>query len=165
MIESTYSAVLTQNSPIFARTDCKTLDYYYEAVQMEVIQSGCYNLAGNSSIDVYGHLYKDEFSPLFPMHHLFAEDGRDYRDRHFELQASLLNNTKYILVATTFHPNMTGPLNVLVTGPNGVNLSRIREYFHDGYFLLSNFPISVMDTLYCIQMTLHQSFNQYIHQH
>ena len=130
MIESTYSSVLTRDSPIFARTDCKTSNYYYEAIRMEIVQSGCYNLIGNSSIDVYGQDYKDQFNPLFPMHDLFAEDGRTYRDGHFELQTSLLNNTKYILVVTTFHQNITGTLSVLVTGPNSVNLNRISEYFY-----------------------------------
>ncbi len=113
---------------MFSQTDCDTSTYYYEAIQVEVLQSGCYNLVSNSKIDTYSYIDENYFKPVFTTDKLFLEIGRGHRNDQYELQASLLINTKYILVVTTFNPNMTGMFSVLVTGPNSVNLKRISEY-------------------------------------
>jgi hypothetical protein len=103
-------------------------NYYYETIQMEVLENGCYNLVSNSTFDTYSYIYEDYFKPVIPTDNLFSQIGRDYRGGHFELQTPLLINTKYILVVTTFNPNVTGVFSVIVTGPNSVNFNRVSEY-------------------------------------
>jgi hypothetical protein len=127
---------LTDHSQIFAHTDCGTSNYYFEAIEVEVFESGCYNLVSNSTIGTYGYIYQDYFKPVIPTDNLFSQIGRAHRDDLFELQTSLLINTKYILVVTTFNPNVTGVFSVVLTGSNIVNFNRISEYL-SFFFVIS----------------------------
>jgi len=108
------------------RTDCGKLNYCYEAIEVEVLENGCYNLVGNSTIDTHGYIYKDHFNPMVPSINILAENWGGYHDDQFELEISLLINTKYILVVTTFDPKVTGVFSVNATGPNSVNFNRIK---------------------------------------
>ncbi len=127
-MKSTYSSKLTENSPMFARTTCGMSNYYYEAIQVEVLESGCYNLVSNGTIDMYGFIYKDYFNPVAPTANFLPVSVLDYDGDQFELQTSLLINTKYILVMTTFYPKVTGVFSVIANGPNSVTFDRISEY-------------------------------------
>lgn len=115
---------------MFARTDCGTSNYYYEAIEVEVVESGCYNLVGNGTIDTDGFIYKDYFNPVTPTAQFLSGSGRGYHGDQFELQTSLLINTKYILVVTTSNPNVTGAFSVIANGSNSVTFNRISEYFY-----------------------------------
>jgi hypothetical protein len=103
-------------------------NYYYEAIQVEVLESGCYNLVSNGTIDMYGFIYKDYFNPVAPTANFLPVSVLDYDGDQFELQTSLLINTKYILVMTTFYPKVTGVFSVIANGPNSVTFDRISEY-------------------------------------
>ncbi|CAF1193465.1 unnamed protein product [Adineta steineri] len=124
-IQSTYSSTLTENSQIFAPTDCGKLNYYYETIQVEVNESGCYNLVSKSGIDIYGYISEDYFKPIIPTENSFSHIGPFYANNQFKLETSLLINTKYILVVTTLNPNITGNFSVIATGPNHVIFNRI----------------------------------------
>ncbi|CAF4326758.1 unnamed protein product, partial [Adineta steineri] len=127
IIQSTYSSILTENSEIFAHIDCEKLNYYYETIQIEVNESGCYNLVSKSPIDTFGYIYQDYFKPIIPTDNSFSHIGPKYTDNQFKFETSLLFNTKYILVVTTLNPNVTGNFSVIATGPNHVIFNRISK--------------------------------------
>lgn len=107
---------------------------------MEVLESGCYDFIGNSTFDTYVHLYKDHFDPVLPTNNLSAEISGDLHDHRFELQTSLLINTKYIFVVTTLFLNATGIFSLIASGRNSIKFNRIGECF--SFQLLLAFYIS-----------------------
>lgn len=112
---------------MFTRTDCRTSNYYYETIQVKVLENGCYKFVSNSTVDTYGYICEDYFKPVTPSDNLFLEIGRGRRDGQFEVQTSLLIDTIYILAVSTLEPNVTGVFSVMATGPNTVNFTRISE--------------------------------------
>jgi hypothetical protein len=114
---------------MFARTGCELPNYYYEAIQVDVVESGYYNLISNSLIDTYGYMYKEYFNPMIPTNNLLLQNDRSFCSNQFKFVTSLEVNTMYVLVVTTFDPSVTGMFSVIVTGPNNVSLNRISEYF------------------------------------
>ena len=128
VVESIYSSELTENSSTFTRINCESSDYYYEAIEIDVIEGGCYNLISNSTIDTYGYIYKNYFYSIDSTINLVSENDRGFRSNQFELITQLQTNTKYILVVTTNDPNVTGVFSLLVTGPKNVKFNRISKY-------------------------------------
>ena len=128
VVESIYSSKLTENSSTFTRINCESPDYYYEAIEIDVIESGCYSLTSNSTIDTYGYIYKDKFYSIDATINLVSESDRNLRSNQFEVIIQLQTNTKYILVVTTNDPNVTGVFSLLVTGPTNVRFNRISKY-------------------------------------
>lgn len=123
---------------MFAHIDCGTLSYYYEAIQVEISENGCYNFVSNSTIDTYSYINEDYFKPMISTDIFLSQIVRGHRNEQFELQTTLLINTKYILVVTTFNPNVTGMFSVIATGPSSVNFSRISEYFFHLFCTMTN---------------------------
>ncbi|UJR19337.1 hypothetical protein I4U23_022466 [Adineta vaga] len=127
IIQSKYSSALTENSQTFMPIGCGTPTHHYKAIQVDVIETGCYNLVSNSTIATYGYIYKDDFIPINPTVNLFLQTDRNYRSNQFEFQTHLLVNINYILVVKTFDPAVTGVFSVLITGPNNVSFTSIGE--------------------------------------
>ncbi|CAF1600222.1 unnamed protein product [Adineta ricciae] len=124
LIAANYSSILTQNHTKFSRTIFHQSEYHYETIEVLVDENGFYILTANSSIDLYGQLYKHYFDILNPVHNLIAWHGKCCNKDQFRFTLELLTDTKYILVVTTYNPNMTGPFSVTVFGPNTVHLER-----------------------------------------
>jgi hypothetical protein len=114
---------------MFTDTSCEAPNYYYEAIQVDVVESGCYNLTSNSTYDTYAYIYKGNFNPISLTSNLLSENDQSGYSNQFELIISLQVNTTYVLVVTTVDSRMTGIFSVIVTGPNNVSLNRISEYF------------------------------------
>lgn len=124
---------------MFVHVDCGTSSYYYEVIQVEINENGCYNLVNNSTIDIYSYINEDYFKPMISTDSFLLQIARSHRNKQFKLETTLLINTKYILVVTTFNPNVTGMFSVIATGPSSVNFSRISEYFNifSSFFFLN----------------------------
>ncbi len=120
---------------MFSRIECGSSNYYYQAIQVNVVETGCYSLVSNSTIDIYGYIYTDNFDPFNMNMNLLSQSDQSYRNNQFELISVLQTDITYILVMTTFDPNMIGLFSVLVTGPKNVRLNRISEYL---YFFVKN---------------------------
>jgi len=125
-----YSSELNASSPTYARTGCLEGNYFYEAVEVKVVETGNYSLGTNSTMDTYGYIYKNSFDPTFVTVNLLLEDDQSYRNDQFKLIIPLQVNTTYILVVTTYSLNVTGMFSVLVSGPNNVSLNRISKYLY-----------------------------------
>jgi hypothetical protein len=126
-----YNSALTTMSPSYTRTsDDKSPRYYYEAIQMKVMEAATYSFRSNSTMDTYGYIYKDSFNSCDPALNLISEDDQSGGSNQFQLISSLRANTTYILVVTTFRKSITGNFSILVSGPNDVTLNYISEYIY-----------------------------------
>ena len=97
---------------------------------MNVIEDGNYTLGSNSSIDTNGYIYKDKFNPYDPSMNQVAEDDDGGFNGQFKLFVYLLTKTTYILVVTTFAPEVVGSFSIIASGPNNVTLKYTSEYAH-----------------------------------
>ncbi len=123
-----YSSALMTNSTTYSRT-CAKSNYYYEAIQLTVVEVGNYSFRSNSNFDTYGYIYKSNFNPLNPFENLLSKNDDGCRDGQFKLISYLQTGTTYILVVTTFSSNVTGDFQISVSGPQHVSLNHISEYF------------------------------------
>ncbi|CAF4032888.1 unnamed protein product [Adineta steineri] len=124
VFQNIYSSSLTNNNQIYYR-DCKKQNFYYESIQVKVIQSGYYSFRGSGYIDPYGFIYKNKFNPLDPSENLFDQDYDRCTDIQFKLNIYLEVNITYVLVITTYESKEIGTFSIVVSGENEVNLDRI----------------------------------------
>ncbi|CAF0857365.1 unnamed protein product [Adineta steineri] len=124
-VQSAYSSELTTNSQTYSR-DCRKLNYYYETIRMRVVETGSYALISNSSMDIFGYIYEDDFNPMNPFENLLPQDYRACSSPDFKLIADLYTGTSYILVVTTSSPNMRGNFSIRTSGPNNIFLDPYR---------------------------------------
>ena len=134
VVQSIYSSELTAGSHMYCR-DRQGVSYYYEAIQVNVVTSGCYTLRSISTVNTYGYLYKHNFNPFNSSENLLSKDHHSGDDGQFKLARYLENRTKYILVVTTYYENVRGKFSIFVSGSNNVSLNRFSEYM---YCLLNN---------------------------
>ena len=124
-----YSLEWTSNSPIYSHTGCGMLDTIYEAIQVNVVKTGCYSFVRNSSDITYAYLYMDNFDPLSPLTNLLTKDDQMYQSDQLKIKGYLQSNVTYILVLAKPNFNITGSFSVLGTGPDQLRFQRLSEYF------------------------------------
>ena len=122
-LRATYTSELTEETQVYPRI-CGKGNYHYETIEIHIKSSGSYTFDTNSSILLYGYLYKNNFDPSYPNENLLIESEFSCDTYHFELGDYLEANRVYILVVTTFHPNVRGSFTLLVTGPHNLTLNR-----------------------------------------
>ncbi|CAF0983595.1 unnamed protein product [Adineta steineri] len=120
-VQSNYSSELNTSSQTYSR-DCRKSNYYYQAIRMNVMETGYYALSSNSSMNTFGDIYKDDFNPMNPFENLLSQDYRACSSQDFKFIAYLHTGTKYILVVTTSSPNMTGNFSILTSGPKNITI-------------------------------------------
>jgi len=126
VVQSIYSSALSGNSSIYMRTGCGI--YYYEAIQVNVNETGTYSLLSSSNIDTYGFIYKNSFNPANPSMNQLSQNDNGCGNNQFNLTAQLQSNTTYILVVTTSRPGKKGAFSIVVSGLGNVSLKPISEY-------------------------------------
>ncbi|CAF3104351.1 unnamed protein product [Rotaria socialis] len=94
--------------------------YYYAAIEVRVAMTGYYGITSTSDADTYGSIYTDNFDPAFPDRNLLAKNDDDFGNGQFKLTVFLKSWNRYVLVATTFSPNVTGTFDVNTSGPGSV---------------------------------------------
>ncbi|CAF4100912.1 unnamed protein product, partial [Rotaria sp. Silwood2] len=127
MAVPTYSSVLTFNSQTFChRTDnCLDSPFFYEALQLNISMDGNYTFLCNSSMDTYGYLYNNTFDPVYPTMNILAIDDDSGGNYQFMFSMFLQTLSQYILVATTYNKNITGPFTITAHGLAPVGFTRI----------------------------------------
>ncbi|CAF1155120.1 unnamed protein product [Adineta steineri] len=140
IIFSKHSSELTLNSGIYTRNGSSGVNYYYEAIEVQVNTTGNYTFTSSSSIeDTYGYLYQRNFYPSAPSYNIVSKDDNGAGNGQFQVIAALRSDTKYILVFTTFHENNTGSFSILTSGPDNV--------FNPIEVLSTTTPMPICDTL------------------
>ncbi|CAF3947851.1 unnamed protein product [Adineta steineri] len=123
-LQKTYSSSLTSNNQIYYR-DCKKQNFYYESVQVQVIESGYYTFRGSGTIDAYGSIYENKFNLLNPSENLLKTDDDSGFDTQFKLDIHLDVDTIYVMVVTTYESKESGEFSIVVLGKNKVVLERL----------------------------------------
>jgi len=124
-----YSSSLTTNNQIYIR-DCSEPNFYYESIQVWVIESGYYTFLSYSRIDTYGYIYKDKFNPLNPLENLISINDDGGSNLQFRLDIRLAVDMTYVLVVTTYDSRGTGEFSIGVFGKNKVTLGHLSEYIY-----------------------------------
>ncbi|CAF4050578.1 unnamed protein product, partial [Adineta steineri] len=124
VLQKTYSSSLTNNNQIYYR-DCNKQNFYYESIQVKVIESGYYNFRGRGDIDPYGSIYKNKFNPFDPSENLLDQDYDRSSDIQLKFDIHLDVDMIYVLVVTTYDSKETGKFLILIFGKNKVILERL----------------------------------------
>lgn len=127
--QAMYSSDLTINDRTYARSSCGSANYYYEAVEVNVMEAGYYDITSNSSMYTYGALYENKFDAVDTQMNLISKNEGGGCNEQFKISNFLQANTTYVLVVTTSCPNVTGAFSVLMFGTNTVSMNHIGEYF------------------------------------
>ena len=124
-VNTTYASAWTTTSPSFSRYNGVAGNYYYEAIQVTVSTSGYYRFRSTSAIDSYGYLYTDSFLSSTPSMNVYTQDDDGAGSAQFQFTVVLQPGVVYILVATSYFPNIRAPFTVVVSGLVRVNLVRL----------------------------------------
>jgi len=120
--------------------------YYYEPIQINVVQSGNYTLSSVDSFNIierlYGYLYKEHFNEFIFDQQLIAVNSDDDLCPNEELKiiTELQSSVTYILIMTpryssptdilTMTPRYSSPIDdisILVSGPNNITFNVISK--------------------------------------
>jgi hypothetical protein len=123
-----YSSALTTNRPIFVSNVCERSMYYYEAIQINVIESGPYSISSKSESHIYGRIYKNDFDPFDLNKNRYLKDDGELDDIRSKFSTNLLNDTIYILVVSTNNSNVEANFSIIISGLNSVGFNLIGEY-------------------------------------
>jgi len=131
ILQYEYSSELTTNNPTFYQTDCESYRlvwYYYELIQINVIQSGNYTFSIKSQSFITGiSWYEQYFNPYIE----YEPRNQPYLINcpgvSRKLIVELQSDVTYILVVATISAPMIGNFYVLSFGPNRIILNKIRK--------------------------------------
>lgn len=121
-----YPSKLTNNNQKYKRK-CGAPNFFYEAIQINVVTSGFYSLSSLSGIDLYGYLYTMYFNPYNPTERLIFDDDGCCPDYQFKISDSLQPNSTYVLIVTTYKENTRGNFSILASGLDNVIFSPISK--------------------------------------
>lgn len=128
LLQETYTSNLTTNSPKCFDNCSIEPDYYYEAIQVNVVEDGYYSLVMLSTIDVYSSIYKNQFNPFNPLLNQINMAIHLACRNPYKRIIHLQKETTYTLVILTSHLNKTRPFSILALGPSKVTLKYISKY-------------------------------------
>jgi hypothetical protein len=70
-------------------------------------------------------MYNHSSNPFNPFLNLLSKDANTCGNDQFSLTTNFQNNTTYVLVVTTYSPNVTGAFSILVSGSMSVTFSLV----------------------------------------
>ncbi|CAF4074267.1 unnamed protein product, partial [Rotaria sordida] len=122
---SYYSSEFTINHPMFARNGSFGTNYYYETLRLTIPASGSYTFQCTSYIDSFASLYYTNFNPSSPATNLFLSyDDANADNWEFKFTINFPSDYTMDFVVTTYSPSVTGPFQIVATGPNKATLVR-----------------------------------------
>ena len=104
-------------------------NYYYEPIQINVVQSGNYTMSSvDSRFDgITGYLYKEHFDQFILDKRLIARNLNGCPNGEFKIITELQSSVTYILIMT---PQLSGwehGISILVSGPNNITFNPISK--------------------------------------
>jgi hypothetical protein len=124
IIHWTNSSRLTKDSQMYSQ-DCNLESFFYEAFEVKVPENRYYTIWSSSNIDTYGYIYENSFDPLDPFENLLTsnDDSEGYGDQ-FKIETHLYDDTRYILIVTTYSPKQIGDITINILGLKNVTVTR-----------------------------------------
>lgn len=127
-MQSEYSSELTTDSQTYSFHGCQLSNHYYEAIEITVVETNYYMIISNSTIDMYGTIYENNFNPINRTNNEISYDDQRGCNEQFKIIIYLRRNTTYVLVVTTVIEYVIGTFSVIVFGPKKVNMNLISKY-------------------------------------
>lgn len=125
IIQSRYQSKITLKSPVYGCDGWMSMNYYYEAIQINVIESGSYTISSSGGVMyMVAYLYTDYFNPFNTSKNLFTQYTDDCDIDEFKLFGYLQSNTTYILVVATNGRNYVDTIMILVSGSSNITFNR-----------------------------------------
>jgi len=138
-IQSLYSSGLTLMHSQCYLENLLTSDYYYEPMQINVIQSGDYALSSVDSTDgVIGYLYKEHFNEFNSYERLILGTSDTCPTDEFKIISELQSSVTYILIMTAGlkSSRSDGNFSILVSGPNNITFNPISMFHIESIFFI-----------------------------
>lgn len=126
VIQWTNSSTLAKNSQMYSQ-DCNWENFFYEAFEIKVPENRYYTIWSSSNIDTYGYIYENSFDPLNPTENLLIKDDDGESNDQFKFEIPLYDDITYILVVTTYHPQIIGDININILGLKNVTVKRLSK--------------------------------------
>ncbi|CAF1619286.1 unnamed protein product [Adineta ricciae] len=119
-----YMSRLFSFSPTFVRPNGDTNKlYYYNMISVKVLMTGVYSFTSKSKIDTYGSFHDGAVDLSNPSKSMIAYDDDSGDHEQFQINLNMQSYKKYILLFTTYHPNVTGEFTIVAEGPTSVALT------------------------------------------
>ena len=104
-------------------------EFYYEPIQINVVQSGNYTM---SSVDshlpyITGSLYKEHFDQFILDKRLIARNLNGCPNDEFKIITELQSSVTYILIMTPTITFSVNNISLLIFGPNNITLNPISK--------------------------------------
>ena len=130
IIQSNYSSELNNKSQKHTNFNCRQLDHYYEAFEINVNTSGFYMFSSKSSLNTSGYLYEHQFNPYDSIDTSLARNDDSCGKDQFQIVAYLKFNITYTLIVTTSYAYAygQGPFSVFVEGPDEIEIRQMSMY-------------------------------------
>ena len=130
VVQLNYSSELNNKSSKHTSFNCRQLDHYYEAFEINVSTSGFYMFSSESSLNTIGYLYEHQFNPYDSIDNSLAQSDDFCYDGQLEIIAYLKFDISYILIVTTQYAyvNRQGPFSLFVKGPNEIKIKQMSMY-------------------------------------
>lgn len=119
-IESIYRGELRVNSSLYNRLNSSSSirQYYFNEIEMLICKDGSYKLTSRSSFDIDAYFYLSHFNSTNSNDNLLISNDDDGGANQFYFEYFLQSNSnKYILVVTSYEPNVTGSYSIYIRGP------------------------------------------------
>lgn len=130
VVQSRQFLNLTHNSLQYGRDNCRSSNYYYEAVEINTMQSDIYTLAIQSQgyLDTSGFLYQQHFDPYEPTKKLLIKSFDGCSENRMKITSLLKSNITYVLVISTRKEHELNKFLIITSGPSNVTMKNIRKY-------------------------------------
>lgn len=116
-ITSTYADVLSFGDATFVRPNGNGARFYYKTIKVSIFATGNYTLTGNSSINICGVLYYNNFNASNPTKNIFAGNYNTSASDRFIIYVWLQSPRTYSLVVTSHNSDNSGSFQITATGP------------------------------------------------
>jgi len=120
-----YQSILTTDTQRCAKANCILLDYYCEAIQVHVQETGYYIIRSNSTRAMYGYIYENNFTLLDTSINAIESGFANDCNGQFRISLHRQMNTSFILIVTTDRPKELGSFSIIIDGPSNVSMKRI----------------------------------------
>ena len=89
--------------------------------------SGTYIFTSDSSIDTFGYFYHTSVDPSYPAQNVITSDDDSGGRGQFSFSAYLSYGSIYVLLVTSFSPNVTGSFSINASGPSTMEIAVIKH--------------------------------------
>lgn len=122
LVNSSAAVSLTFASPSFVRPYGTEFPCFYQLLRIQPDADGTYTFQSLSDIDTFGYMYWNTFRPNQIWSNRVSSNDDSGQNYQFKFSSALYRRNKYFLVVTTYLTNITGNIDVLVSGPASLDL-------------------------------------------